>query len=424
MAVKNSIFQLSKTIVEKFGALIFMILVARLLLPELFGLYSLALSTIVLFASLTSLGIGTVLVKFLSNSLEKKDLKTAKSYLVYTAKIKLWLGLIASIILVASAKLIAHNYYNKPIFLALLAGALYILSVGFIGFIEGIFQASNQFKYPLFKEFLLQTSRIILVPLTILLFLKNTSTEVGLFLVIFALSLSYFIALVFIFFLAKRRISFLKSPSKKLSKKDKKGVNNYIIPLSVTFLSGIFFSYIDIIMLGRFVLAENIGCYRVAFSLVASISPFIAFSVALFPIFSRIKGKRLERALKKSVNLTFILAIFSILATLTLAPIMIWIAFGSEYMDAVPFLRILSALLISMPISAIYTSYLISKGRQVTVAKLLIFSTILNIILNYVLIKSLIPYGEFWAVIGVSIATITSRYFYLFALMAARRIHK
>jgi len=57
MAIKNSSFQISKTIIAKAGGLLFTILLARALMPELFGLYSLALSTIFLFMGFIDMGI-------------------------------------------------------------------------------------------------------------------------------------------------------------------------------------------------------------------------------------------------------------------------------------------------------------------------------------------------------------------------------
>ncbi len=53
LAVKNSVYNLSKTIFSKIGSLVFVVILARLLMPELFGLYNLALSTILIFAAIS-----------------------------------------------------------------------------------------------------------------------------------------------------------------------------------------------------------------------------------------------------------------------------------------------------------------------------------------------------------------------------------
>ena len=52
-AIKNSTFQLATNLVAKIGSLFFTIIIARLLMPELFGLYSLALATILMFSAIS-----------------------------------------------------------------------------------------------------------------------------------------------------------------------------------------------------------------------------------------------------------------------------------------------------------------------------------------------------------------------------------
>ena len=48
-AIKNSTYNLATIVVSKGGSLLFTFILARILMPELFGLYSLALSTILMF---------------------------------------------------------------------------------------------------------------------------------------------------------------------------------------------------------------------------------------------------------------------------------------------------------------------------------------------------------------------------------------
>ena len=53
------------------------ILLARILMPELFGLYNLALSTIFLFSAISNLGIGETVITFVSKELGKNKKKSA-----------------------------------------------------------------------------------------------------------------------------------------------------------------------------------------------------------------------------------------------------------------------------------------------------------------------------------------------------------
>ena len=147
--IKNSFYQISEGIAYKIGSFLFTILLARLLMPELFGLYSLTLATILFFVSLSDLGTGTTLIKFISSSLGKNALQKAKTYYNYIFKIRFILVICSIIILLLIAKFLAEVYYQKPIFLALMIGAAYLLVANLISFFDsiGIFKKSGQFLW-------------------------------------------------------------------------------------------------------------------------------------------------------------------------------------------------------------------------------------------------------------------------------------
>ena len=102
-AVKNNLILTSKNLITKFGSLIFTIIIARVLMPELFGLYSLAISTIVLFSVLSDPGIIESLIRFVSMELGRKDKSKAKAYALYFGKIKLILIIISILVLLLTA---------------------------------------------------------------------------------------------------------------------------------------------------------------------------------------------------------------------------------------------------------------------------------------------------------------------------------
>ena len=299
LAIKNSFFQLSKSIIAKVSGLLFTILLARFLMPELFGLFSLTMATLFIFVGFANLGIESALIKFVSTSLLNKNKKKAKKYVNYLFKIKTLLILIIFLILIISAKFIANNYYNKPIFLALLVGSLYLLSLCFINFLESIFFSVNKFKEPFYKEIIFQISRLALTILAVFIILNNSfSQEFSLLLIVFCMSLPGILALAFLFYKSKKKIPFLKKKLEKIKNKEKKQLKKFIAPLTVLGISGLFFGYIDMIMLGHFIGAEFIGYYYAAFSLIAALVAILGFSPALFPIFSRLKGDKLRRAYK------------------------------------------------------------------------------------------------------------------------------
>jgi len=412
-AIKNSAYSFSTILVQKIGAVIFTIIIARLLMPELFGLYNLALTTIGIFAVISDLGISSTLIRFLSRELTKKKPNT-QGYYNHLLKIKFLLTLFASLILILSSYWIANIYYNKPIFYALLAGGLYLFITSFLSFFESIYQSFNNFKKSLIRESIFQALRLIIIPL-IIIFSLEFSENILLLNIVLGLSFCYLVALIFLFI--KRPIL----SGKNLNKEQKKQVNKFILPLTATALSGVFFVSIDKIMLGHFVSAEFIGYYAAAFSLIGAVMGFLSFSGALFPIFSRLSGKKLERGFRKSIKLVLPFSFIIILITLIFSPLIIKIIYGAQYSLSINLLRALSILIISEPIAAVYSNYYISIGKTGKMVKLLILTALLNILLNYVLIIALLPKGNLAAVFGAVIATLISRYLFLFGLIIFRK---
>lgn len=417
MAVKNSIYSFLTSSLAKVGSLLFTaILIGStflvklfslfgielkpILTPELFGLYSLSLSTILIFAGFSDLGIGNALIRYIS-----KYNKNSKGYIYYLAKLKVFLTSVVALALIISSYFIA-SFYQKPIFLALIAGALYILSTSLLGFISGFFQAENNFRIIFWRELLFQVIRLILVPIAIIHSLAY-STQFILFVTFTTLSLCYFLALLFL------KLNLKKYHGKTLSLSQKKEVNKFILPLTFTALSGTFFGYIDIIMLGKFVEASYIAYYQAAFALLGSGITILSFSAVLFPIFSRLKGARLLSGLRKSIVVTLPISILGGAFTYFIAPLAIFYIYNADYLPAVRILQALAILFITDPLISVYSSFFVSEGKSSFVAKVLIISTLLNIILNYTLITYLLQFGSYYAVFGAVTATVVSRFIYL-----------
>ena len=423
-AMKNSSYQLTQNLVFKICSLLFTIIIARLLLPDRMGLYNLALSTIILFVSFSDLGIGPALMTYIPRALSGKSVEKAKGYAKKLFQWKIFLVLITGVVLIIGAYFIAHFYYNKPIFYALLAGGIYIPISGMLGFVENMFKAEDRFKIPLLKEILFQVTRLIIVPLAILLFLKSGLSDGGVVaMTILALVASYSVALLYIAIRARKKIGFLQVKSKDLNKEEINDVKKFLYPLSTTALAGMFFGYIDVLMLGHFVAENYIAYYSAAFSLAAGATAIISFmSTALMPIFSRKTGKALEEIFRKTRNLTATISVLAGLFTYFVSWYVVRYTYGVAYLDAVPVLKFFSIMIALMPITALYRSYYTSQKKTLTLAYLLVGSAFLNIVLNiFGIIYGLHHYGAMGAIFGATIATIISRISYLIGLIVRRK---
>jgi O-antigen/teichoic acid export membrane protein len=412
-AIKNSSWQLATNLTAKLGSLIFTIVLARLLAPELYGLYGLALSTILFLAIFSDLGISQALITYLSKTIDKKP-KKAKSYFYYLTKLKVYLLLLTSFLLIILARHLS-NFYNKPIYLALVAGAIYLPLVQITSHLNTIFTSKNNFKIQFAKEILLQILRITIVPLSILFFLQQiTKQDIYLFYLFLIISLCYLIAFIFMMILTKLNHPFKKNKSIKLTQKEKKELKKFALPLTITALSGVFFGYIDTIMLGYFVPAIQIAYYKASFDLITSAATILGFlAISLHPILSRLKGQKLESLFSKSKKFTILISTIALIITIIISSPLIKIVYGEQYTPAIPLLKWFSLLLLTFPLINLYNTYFISQKQTKTVSNALIISTILNIIFNYLFIIIGLTYSTNAAVLGVCLATILTRFIYL-----------
>jgi len=414
LAIKNSVHQVSIILITKIGSLIFTAIIARILMPELFGLYSLVFFTIFTFVSFSDMGVGTALTRFVSKALVKGDTKKAKSYTAYLFKIKALLTLISFLVLIIFAKFIAQTYYQKPIFLALLVSALFVIILSMIGFIESIFRSSNKFQGVSLKESFFQITRLLITPVLIIFLIKySLSQEISMMMIIAAMLVPYALTLIFFLFQAKKKIIFLKERADTLSNNEKKNIKIFIFPLSISIILYTILDQIDIVLLGKFVTSEFIGYYSAAFFLISPATALTTLSLALFPIFSRLEGEQLKRGLNKSLKIIFFISFLFTVLIIVFAPLMVGIIYGNEYSSAINLLRLGSLVIVPSSMIGIYLNFFISKGKTKLTAKILVFLTIVKLIVGYFLVFTLVKVSLFVGTVGVISARVIVEYIYL-----------
>ncbi len=426
-AIKNSSYQLTTLLTAKIGSLLFTIILARLLMPELFGLYGLAMSTILLLGIFSDLGASTTILTFLSKTIDK-DKDKAKAYFNYLSKIKIILVICTSLIILLLAKWLANNYYQKPIFYALLAGAIYLPLSTLSRFLGVVFTSRNNFKVGLVGELIAQVSRLTILPILILLLIsRSLNNDIILLWVFIGLSIVFLLVGIYYlgYFLFNNPFNnpFNNIKKQELTKKEKQELWKFIIPLTTIVLSGVLFGYIDIVMLGHYISSEFIGFYQAAFNLISSATAILGFSsAALFPIFSRMKGEQLKKGFRKIKNITLMISFMALIFTILIAKTLINIVYGNAYIQSTIYLQYLALLLISFPLIALYQAHYTYQKQTKSLSILLITATVLNIILNYFFINLGLSWaGMNGAVLGACTATIISRYGYLGGLIIFRK---
>jgi len=392
---------------NRLGALIFTILLARVLFPENFGLYSLTMSIAFVFMTFADLGINEVLIRYFSFC-KNKNKKAA--YFQYIFKIKIFLSLLVSFILLITAYPLSFFIFRKPQLLyPLIFSSLFIFSSSIVFFFSLFFYAVKKTKYIALGEII---SQIVKFTITILIFVLLSSIYYILGIIAGLILTNSIVLLFLILWIKKLTPSIFKKVKEKI---DKKQVIKFLGYVAIVTMTGILFTYIDTLMLGFFVSFSYIGYYRVAFSLIFGlISLFTYLGLVLLPVFSSIGNKRLEKAFNRSLRFILIFSIPCTFGVLALGKYIIRILYGYEYLPAAFPLYILSFLLITWIPTTVMLTIFLSKGKPKTIAKINLISLFLDIILNYILISSLLKISELWAITGAAFATIISRYFLFF----------
>lgn len=403
VAIKGSAYNFLSLLASKFGGLVFTVILARMLLPELFGIYALVLSIVTVILAFTDLGIDNTFVRYISDSIGKGNKKLSRGYIRYIFKIKFFLILFSVILLLIISKYLSNSVYNNPIiFYPLLFSCLFIISESLRGFFGTIFIASKDFKSAVFFDISLQVLKIIFSVFAILIFTNSLQIS-GIFIAFFV---SNFVTLMLMFFvLLKRDKSLLFGKTEKF---DKSQINSYWKYVVFASVSLVFFGSIDTLMLGKFVPSEYIGYYRAAMSLIITISSIFSLSWAFFPIFTQIKGRRFHRGFNKILRYIIMLSIPATAGIIFLSNYLIKLIYGDSYMLATSSIYFLSLLILTTPLIGLYSIIFQSKEKPKIVSKSVLSSLLINIILN-ILVIILFKNKPLFILAGVGLATSFSR---------------
>ena len=393
--IKNSIYNSSGILIGNIAGVILTIILARLLHPELFGIYHLALAIGFLLLTFTDLGINGTLIRYVSQALGRNDETLARLYFMYLVKIKLVLSLLVSVIIFLLAKPLAFHVFHKPaLFLPLEIIAVFVFLYALLGFTNSAFNAFQEFKYNTLRASIYESLRLLLIPLFVIL-----GYSVGGALVGFCLSiLGAFIVLFY--FLVKKHAFLLRGEVKRI---DRKRILRFLSFLTIGSISGVVFAYVDSIMLGIFMAAEYVGFYRASYNIVIAIAGLASIAGVLFPVFTQLEKADLNNAFQKVFKYSAILSFPCAFGLAFVAEPFVKVIYGVEYLPAVYPLYALSFLIITSSTN-FFGVIFNAKEKPEYPAMVIIISMILNVILNYFLILK-------FGMIGAAIATVISRYF-------------
>jgi O-antigen/teichoic acid export membrane protein len=277
--------------------------------------------------------------------------------------------------------------------------------------ISNLFYAFKDLKAYAFKEIILQVTRLLLI----IIIFTIPETLISSSPLIFAVIASIFGSIFSILILSKKYEKLFNS---KKSKIDLRELFNYIKFLSLGSLSVLFLVYTDILLLGYFASSETVGFYKAASSLALFLSSAFIFTTIIYPFFTQIKDlKRLNNLVNITLKYILMISIPLTFGTIITARYFVRAIFGYSYLDSSYILYVLAFLIFLLPVGELFKVFLNSKGKSEKTAKIILFSSILNIILNLFFIFYFIDKSVLYASMGVALSTVIARLIILLNLI-------
>ena len=384
---RNSLVTISAEVVNKIFGLFLTVIIARYLGDSGFGAYSFIVTMMMLFQVLADFGLDTLTIRDIS-----KDTSKTGSILSSALVLKLCLSLVNFLLMV-----LAIAIMHKPptvVYGIYLAG----LSVIFFSLANSFSAAFNAHEKMYIKSFILVISRALTLIMTVLavVFKKDLITLIGILLIseIFRTCLS---AAVYLRYFGRTGLRIDMSLCKKLFLA--------ALPFALISLVALIYFKIDIVMLSLMKNDQVVGWYSAAYALLAALL-FIsdAYNLSIFPVLSRYAESAkdlLAFAWERSVKYLLIISAPITVGTTVLADKIVILFYKSGYLPSVPALKVLIWTLPWIFVNSINVRVFYATGKQKGLTWIVVFSALLNIVLNLFLIPV-------FSYMGASAATLAS----------------
>ena len=390
---RNALYNFSALLVGNISGLFLTIILARILKPENFGIYSLALSIAMLAIAFSNLGIDGAVVRYTAFYIGRGDLKKVRGHLHYFFKIKFVLASIIAAILIIFAKELASVFKDERLAVSFMIVGGIVFFASIVSLFNAFFVGLQKFKYVFLRQSIYETSRwAFCLPLA-MVFLASGA--------LIGISVAYMVVCLFLgLIIIKRYGEFVRgevSPPDKSSRK-------FMGFMTVAGVSGIIYAYVDSVMIGYFMTSTDVGYYRAAYTVVFAIVGLVSsVSGVLFPTFTQMGNEDINTALERLIRYTSVIVFPFSLSIFYLSEEIVKVIYGVDYLAAVQAMVILSFALIPGAFTYLGTIFGARERADIS-ACIQTFSMTLNVILNYFLILRM-------GIAGAALATVISRFF-------------
>jgi len=388
---KGSFVVFIGVIISKIVTYLYKAIIARSFGQETYGLFSLGVLIFGFFSAIFSLGLPSGLLRYISFYRGKNEPDKIKSILRFSLILLFFVSLLGTGLLFFFAKDISVSlFHNSELTIFIQWFAIFIPVSIFAGLFHTIILAYEKMKpFSFIGNILSPSVQLIFLIIFILLGLKMESIP-------WSYNLGLLTILISSFFVCKRSIKEIFGKS-GIGKKEKSELNkklfSYSWPIMFLGLVMSLFSGIDSFAIGYFKDMSNVGIYNAALPLTYFLLIVPALFLQLFfPVITREYSKKnfnLIKSLSKQIGKWIFILNLPILIILMLFPgAVINLLFGSGYIQAENSLRLLSIGIFIYSIFLISENLLSMAGKSKTVLFNLLVASIVNIILNIILIPS------------------------------------
>lgn len=369
------------------------LLFARWLGAESFGVFSLGLTIMMILAVLARWGTDQVLLKQVGANWQS-DPSLAKGYVVSAIKLVLIFSLLLSIVIVFTYESIANSLFNKP----KLSEVLFLFGLLVVPF--AINYTLGEFYKGMGRPVLSSFLQNVITPFMVVVLggvIVNTGFGFGLEFSILVYGIGIVTALIFSLFFWSQAL-----PSVKITKLELKKLFKEGRPMLLISSGGLVMAWSDMIVLGVWGEAEELGIYSAASKTVLMTSLIlIAMNSITAPKYARLyKDNDMKGLAKLAENSSKILLSLVLLPTGILLIFPEWIMgwFGNEFVVGATILMILTVGQFINVVCGSVGYILTMTGNEVKMRNIIFFTAVINVLLSIVLVK-------IYGVMGVAIAT-------------------
>jgi O-antigen/teichoic acid export membrane protein len=375
---------------------------ARLLDPDLYGLFYLSISILGMAILFSKLGIARSGSRYIANYKETNP-DQIPHILKFTIKLNTITILIASLLLLLSYETISLIVGEPELVPLLLLGTLYLAFKTLFYLCRLLFQGFEDIKRSALINAIQGSARTVIAVVFVIVGFGAIGALLGYI-------LAYALAAIIGFLILYKNYNF--SETSKREPNLRRRIAEYSLPITLTNTASVIDRKFDTVLVGFFLDPLSVAFYTVGKQITEFVeAPISALGFTLAPTYEAQKAnnnnREAARLYEKAISHGLLVYIPAAVGLILVADPLIELIFGPEYIGAVEVVQVFAIYVVVVSISDITSNGLdfLGRARERSIARGI--SAIGNVALNILLIPSL-------GVIGAVIATVITYSFYTF----------